>query len=265
MLTSTTLSSASCSIPANTMQRIDFLKKVESSSTINFELGLAQVDIPGCLDAAVETFRDLSNTNDNGQKRLATGMLAMANARKMIQSGDRRPATQTLVNIAGSYPEFPVYLRAVSDLTLLLQAQPNAPEWQFLTAQLDSLTSTEDVAGITSQAVAQIALHDISVQHADVGLARMEQYLAKPHSVQIRLSSSVLYLELLWKAGYAANARILCRQLDNDVGNMELDPSMRVRFLQVCSSVYLNSADPQGQMRYGRFAAALARARSELQ
>jgi|SRR5579864_211123 len=255
---------ARCSLPATTVQRIESLRKAQNSPIADFELGMAQVDTPSCLDAAAETFRILSNTDNKKQKDLVTGMLAVANARKLIQSGDRQAAIRALVNAAG-YQGFPVYLRAIRDLTLLLQVQPDAPEWQFLSAQLEQLAATEDVAGMAAESVAQIAMHDIRMQHPDTGLTRMEKYLARPHSVQIRLSSSILYLELLREAGYAANARILCRKLDNDVGNMELDPSMRVRFLQVCSSVYMNSGDPQSQLRYERFSAALARARSELQ
>lgn len=93
----------------------------------------------------------------------------------------------------------------------------------------------------------------------------MEKYLAEDHSVQIRLLSSILYLELLRAADYTSNARVLCQELDSEVGRVELDPSMRVQFLQVCSAVYANSSDPQGQMRYARFSAVLAKAQGELQ
>lgn len=247
------------------MQRIELLRKLQDSSTADFELAMAEVDISGCLDAAAETFRNLSNTDNSRQKHLFNGMVAVADARKLLQAGDRQAAIQALVAVASTYQEFPAYLRAIHDLSALLQAQPNAPEWRFLGAQLEKLAATEDVVGVTAESIAQIAMHDIQTQHPDVGLSRMETYLAKPHSVQIRLSSSILYLELLGAAGYASNTQILCRDLDNDVGNLEIDPSMRVRFLQVCSSAYMNSHDPQGQLRYGRFSSALADARSELQ
>ena len=256
---------ASCSLSASTLQRIERLRRTQNSSIADFELGLAQVDTPACIDSAAATFRNLSDTDNNQQKHLAMGMLAVANARKLAQSGDRHAAIRALVDTASDYREFPAYLRAIRDLTLILQTQPNAPEWQFLAAQLKQIAATEDVAGMAAESVAQIAMHDIRTQHKDAGLTRMEQYLAKTHSVQIRLLSSILYLELLREAGYTVNVRILCRELDDDVGNMELDPSMRVRFLQACTFVYMSSADPQSQLRYKRFSDALARARSELQ
>jgi len=256
---------AVCSLSTSTTTRIEQLRKLQDASTADFELGMAEIDTPGCLDAAAGTFTKLSNTDNKREKRLFDGLLAVANARKILEAGDRQAAIHALVAVAGAYPEFPAYLRAVHDLSGLLQAQPNAPEWQFLSAQLEKLAASEDVSGITAESIAQIAIHDIRTQHPDDGLSRMEAYLAKPHSVQIRLSSSILYLELLWTAGHVSNTQILCRDLDDDVGNLEIDPSMRVRFLQVCSSAFEKSSDPQGQLRYGRLSSALAAARGEVE
>ena len=257
---------ATCSLPVGTTQWIENLKKMQNSPKADFELGAAEVDTPGCLDAAIETFRSLANTDDDQQKQLVTGMLAVANARKLIASGNRPGAIQDLVNIASNYEGyFPAYLRAIRDLTLLLRDHPDAPEWKFLGAQLDKITANDDVDGIVAQSIAEMALHDIRMKRSEEGLSRMEKYLAEDHSVQIRLLSSILYLELLRAADYTSNARVLCQELDSEVGRVELDPSMRVQFLQVCSAVYANSSDPQGQMRYARFSAVLAKAQGELQ
>lgn len=108
-------------------------------------------------------------------------------------------------------------------------------------------------------------MHDIQTGKPDQGLALMEAYLAKDHSVQIRLQSSILYLVLLWDTGSASNVRVLCQGLDSEVGEEEIDPSLRLQFLQVCSAAYTNSTDPQGQLRQARFSAALAKAQGELQ
>ncbi len=257
---------ANCKLPASTTDWIDALRRAQNSSRADFELGQAQVDNESCLDEAIATFQNLANTEDNQQKSLATGMLGVANARKLITSGDRQSAIQALVKVARNYENyFPAYLRAIRDLTLLLRDHPDAPEWQFLGTQLERITANDDVDGIVAQDVADIALHDIQIGQLDEGLYRMEKYLVKDHSVQVRLRSSILYLELLRAAGYASNARVLCQELDSEVGEVELDPSMRLQFLQVCSAVYINSSDPQGQMRYARFSAALAQAQVELQ
>jgi hypothetical protein len=257
---------ASCSLPAGTITWLDALRKVQDSPTVDFELGQAQVDNVSCLDDAIVTFQNLANTDDNQQKSLATGMLGVASARKLITSGDRHGAIQALENVASNYENYyPAYLRAIHDLTLLLRDHPDNPAWQFLGSQLDKITVKDDVNGIVAQDIAEIALHDIQKGRTEEGLSRMETYLAKDHSVQIRLQSSILYLQLLWNAGYTSNVRILCQELDREVGEDELDPSLRLQFLEVCSSAYANSPDPQGQLRHARFSAALAKAQGELQ
>jgi hypothetical protein len=257
---------ANCKLPASTTNWIDALRRAQNASRADFELGQAQLDNESCLDEAIATFQNLANTDDNQQRTLATGMLGVASARKLIASGDRPGAIQALVKVAKNYENyFPAYLRAIRDLTLLLRDHPDAPEWQFLGAQLERITANDDVDGIVAEDVAEVALHNIQIGQPDEGLSRMEKYLAKDHSVQIRLRSSILYLELLRTAGYASNARVLCQELDGEVGEVELDPSMRLQFLQVCSAVYMNRSDPQGQMRYTRFSAALAQAQAELQ
>jgi len=257
---------ASCSLPAGTTAWLDALRKVQDAATADFELGQAQVDNVSCLDDAVLTFQNLANTDDNKQKSLATGMLRVANARKLIASGDRQGAIQALENVATNFENYyPPYLRAVHDLSLLLRNHPDDPAWLFLGTQLDKITAKDDVNGIVAQDIAEIALHDIQTGKPDQGLSLMETYLAKDHSVQIRLQSSILYLELLWDTGAASNVRVLCQELDSEVGEEELDPSLRMQFLQVCSAAYTNSPDPQGQLRYARFSAALAKAQGELQ
>jgi hypothetical protein len=133
------------------------------------------------------------------------------------------------------------------------------------TSFLQSIDESRLAAQIAADAISHLALHQIATGHSEQGLAAMETYLAKPHSVQIRLKASIIYLELLLAAGRRPDVRILSYAIESDIGRMELDPTMRLRFLQVCTAAYSTSNDAEDRLRYQRFAAALDQARKELQ
>ncbi|MBZ5632301.1 MAG: hypothetical protein LAO55_04160 [Acidobacteriia bacterium] len=257
------LVAADCALLTALNQQFELLRKIATPAEANLQIGMAEVDVSSCLDAAEAIYRSLAVTDDDRQKHLASGMLALIAARRAVLRGDRSPAA--LRAITRDYQEWPVYLRALADLTSLLDSQPAAPEWQFLAAELTQMGSLEDPSGQSADAVAHLALHDIRTGHLEQGLTAMEQYLSKPRSVQIRLRGSILYLELLLEGGRYADARILTRDIDTDVGEMELDPNLRLRFLQAAAKAYSTPNVPENRLRYQRYASAVEQARKELQ
>ena len=139
------LAPAQCGLPAAVLQRIQMLRKIAKPPQAEIELGLAQADMPTCLAEAKSTFEQLSETANNEQKHFAEGMLALIVARNAILRGDR--SASALRNVATNYPQGPIYVRAIQDLTLVLDSQPAAPEWQFLAQELEKMVVAEDVSG----------------------------------------------------------------------------------------------------------------------
>jgi hypothetical protein len=184
----------------------------------------------------------------------------------MAHSGDFASASKALRDIAAQYQENgPVYLRAIEDLSNLLDSRPTAPEWQFLANQLESIASAEDATGLAAGAVGHLALHEVKSGHAEKGLAEMETYLAKPHSTQVRLGASVIYLEVLFAAGHRADVQLLSHSIEKEVGGTLLDPNLRIRFLPVCVSAYAGLDDAPSRTAYSKYVDALNEAKKESQ
>lgn len=256
---------ADCVLPPPLAKYFELRSKVVTGPEIKIELGLAQVDVPSCLASARATFQALLTGSDDHPRHLAEGVLALIAARELAQRGEVVAAAKALRDVAAKYEEWAVYLRAVQDLAFLLDSRATAPEWQFLSHELEKIAAAEDVSGMAAIATGHLAMHDITTGRAGEGLDAMETYLAKPHSAQIRLNASIIYLELLLAAGHRADIRVLSYAIEDEVGRMDLEPAMRVRFLQVCVAAYSNLADPQSRARYQRYATALEQARREIQ
>jgi len=265
LILSSVPSFAQCVVSSGVTSRVELLQRTGSAVQSQIELALAQVDTTRCLSAARTTFQALAMSDDDQLKHLGEGGAALVTAREAVVAGNAAQAAALLRLVAERYQEGPIYLRAIQDLSNVLDARPAAAEWTFLAGEFDKIAAAEDVSGLAAVSLGHLALHDIRTGHADTGLMRMESYLARPHSVQIRLTAAVLYLELLLAADHRPDARILSRDLEDDIGSMLLDPAMRVRFLQAATAAYANAADPQSVSRYQRYASALDQAKRELQ
>lgn len=259
------LSRAECVLSPDLVKHLNLVSKVGDKTEADMELGFTQADIPTCLANAKVTFQSLTNNNDDRMKHVAQGMLSLINARQTAYSGDFTSASKALRDVAAQYHESPVYLRAIQDLSNLLDARPTAPEWQFLANELENIATAEDASGLAAVAVGHLALHDVKSGHAEKGISDMETYLAKPHATQVRLSASVIYLEILLAAGHRADVQLLSHAIEKEVGETLLDPTLRVRFLQACVSAYSGLDDPTSHTAYNKYTEALNEARRELQ
>ncbi len=259
------LARAECVLNPDLVKHLNLVSKVGDKMEADMELGLAQTDTPACLGNAKLTFQGLTSNDDDRMKHVAQGMLSLINARQVAYSGDFVSASKALRAVAAQYHESAVYLRAIQDLSNLLDSRPTAPEWQFLASELENIATAEDTSGLAAVAVGHLALHDVKSGHAEKGIGDMETYLAKPHSTQIRLSASVIYLEVLLAAGHRADVQLLSHTIEKEVGETLLDPTWRVRFLQVCVSAYSGLDDPTSQAAYNKYTEALNEAKRESQ
>jgi hypothetical protein len=227
----------------------------------------AEADIPACTAQAKTDFSAVAANSANDKNVIATanGALAYLGAVQSWEQGDTPSAITQVHNVVANYLQLPLLSRGLTLLIRLTAADPASPEWNFISAKLEKISTWDNYDGVAISAIEQLAMHDITLGRSSNGLGRLETYLRKPLPAQARFEAQIALLETMDFARDFDDAQILTTSIDHVLGIELLDVRWRIRYLAASANAWAASTTADGQARAARYRDALTTARSAAQ
>jgi hypothetical protein len=191
--------------------------------------------------------------------------LAYLGAIQSWERGDVPSAIAQAHSVVATYLQFPLLSRGLTLLIRLTAADQTSPEWNFISAKLETISKLDNYDGFAINAIEQLALHDIALGQNSGGLGRLQAYLRKPLPLQARFEAQIAFLESMDTAGDFDDAQILTTSIDHELGVQLLDAGWRVRYLAASANAWSASTTEDGQARAARYSSALSAAQGALQ
>lgn len=265
---------AACALPSAFTAYLQQLSNQGSQLDVQTQKAFAEADIPApaCTAQAKADFSAIAanSANDKDAITTASGALAYLGAVQSWEQGDIPSAITQANNVVTTYSQLPfisapLLTRGLTFLMNLTAATPASPEWNFISAKLETISTWDNYDGFAVSAIQQLAKHDITLGKSSDGLGRLEAYLRNPLPSQARFEAQIALLETMDFARDFDDAQILTTVIDQVLGYELLDVKWRVRYLAASANAWAASTTTDGQARAARYRDALSTAQGAAQ
>jgi hypothetical protein len=232
----------------------------------------ADIPSPACTAQAKADFSAITahSANEKDAITTANGALAYLGAVQSWEQGDIPSAITQANNVVTTYSQLPfisapLLMQGLTFLMNLIAGAPTSPEWNFISAKLETISTWDNYDGFAVNAIQQLAMHDITLGKSSDGLGRLEAYLRNPLPSQARFEAQIALLETMNFAKDFDDAQILTTAIDQVLGYELLDVGWRVRYLAASANAWAASTTTDGKARAARYRGALTAAQGATQ
>jgi hypothetical protein len=186
----------------------------------------------------------------------ASGFLQFLDALILLDQGDLKLARSKLVQILKEDFHTSLLERVPFVLADILSRAPDPDAWTVLEESLRAMAHRG-----SWQAKALLANRLLAEGHGAEAIAQTEAELAGELEAPKRIGLQILLAHLLFAQKRVAEAQILIKGLDDEVGETILDPDLRINFLLLAINVWgervRRGGDPTAAQKLDAYAKAL--------
>lgn len=252
---------AACQLLPASAETLTSLANVLSGSALERQQGLVYLDA-GCLAEARHAFeqsrldaKDTAEFSLPAQQNLAEYLLELTDGYEALRSGNLAKAKEILVESSDEARPNDVNVRAVFALAELLLQNPDPVVWKNLEPKL----AIFDESGLW-KARRYRMMYGLTPANADERIAFLQSRLDADLPVAARLEDETILAEVLAGVGRFAEAELLTRDIEADVGQKAVAVDLRAQYVQVCTTLakhQVESGDLRAQPRLEKYQSAL--------